>query len=523
MMPRFLFVLSGILCFQPVLAADEQVDEHVEVSPFLDNGVTAHRGNSGEFPENTIPAFQSGIDLGADWIELDIFRTKDGQLVVTHDHTTKRVGDHDLLVAKSTFDELSKVDVAANFRRRMNRTVDECPAQRIPLLRDVLLLVMKQNRTRVSIQPKMACVPDAVALVRSLKAERWVGFNDGDLQYMTEVKRLAPDVPIFWDRGTDTDIDEDIRIARQHGFESLVLHHSGVTPEKVRKIRSAGIEVGAWTVNDRELMVKLLDMGVQRLYTDHPAVLLELKTERQFRNVTCEGTYPHHLQGICAGTNALYWSFTTTLVKTDLNGRLLKKVPVANHHGDLCCHTGKLYVAVNLGRFNDPQGNADSWVYVYDAATLKELARHETQEVFHGAGGIGFRDGHFFVVGGLPDGVEENYVYEYDGEFRFLKKHVIRSGHTHLGIQTAAFAHNRWWFGCYGDPKILLVTDASFQMQGRYEFDCSLGIEGLAAGRLLSATGRCEKDKGCSGSVRVVTPDEKMGLKYLPSEQGDPK
>jgi hypothetical protein len=104
-------------------------------------------------------------------------------------------------------------------------------------------------------------------------------------------------------------------------------------------------------------------------------------------------------------------------------------------------------------------------------------------------------------VGGLPDGVEENYVYEYDGEFRFVKKHVITSGHTHLGIQTATFAKDRWWFGCYGDPKILLVTDVDFKMIGRYEFDCSLGIVGLSDGRFLAASGRCEKDKGCTGNL----------------------
>ena len=234
---------------------------------------------------------------------------------------------------------------------------------------------------------------------------------------------------------------------------------------------------------------------------------------QDFRNVTCEGTYQHHLQGICADKEAIYWSFTTTLVKTDLNGKLLKKVPVANHHGDLCFHDGKLFVAVNLGKFNDPKGNADSWVYVYDAATLKELARHEVQEVFHGAGGIGIRNGHFFIVGGLPDGVEENYVYEYDAKFKFQKKHVIKSGHTHLGIQTATFANDRWWFGCYGDPKILLVTDADFKMKGRYEYDCSLGIVGLPDGRFLSATGKCEKDKGCTGSARIAVADEKAGLR----------
>lgn len=231
--------------------------------------------------------------------------------------------------------------------------------------------------------------------------------------------------------------------------------------------------------------------------------------------VRCEGSYPRHLQGICVDNEAVYWSFTTTLVKTDWNGKLLAKVPVANHHGDLCQHGGKLYVAVNLGKFNDPKGNADSWVYVYDASTLEELAQHEIQEAFHGAGGIGFRDGHFFVVGGLPIGVKENYVYEYDVDFKLIQKHVLQSGHTHLGIQTATFANNRWWFGCYGTPKILLVTSADLQMEGRHEYDCSLGIIGLPDGRFLSASGKCEKDNGCIGIARAAVADEEVGLRLV--------
>lgn len=240
-----------------------------------------------------------------------------------------------------------------------------------------------------------------------------------------------------------------------------------------------------------------------------------LKSPDEMFKVLCERTYRHHLQGVCTNENFMFWSFTTTLVKTDMNGALLKQVAVPNHHGDLCFHDGKLYVAVNLGKFNDPKGNADSWVYIYDAESLKELARHETKEVFHGAGGIGCRDGNFFVAGGLPDGVEENYVYEYDREFKFTKRHVIKSGHTHLGVQTATFAHDRWWFGCYGDPQILLVTDADFEMKGRHEKDCSLGIEGMTGGRLLVGSGRCETAKGCHGIVQTAFLDEQAGFKIV--------
>ena len=243
------------------------------------------------------------------------------------------------------------------------------------------------------------------------------------------------------------------------------------------------------------------------------AFLVLLLAASPFHDVSCDGTYRHHLQGICTdNAGSIFWSFTTTLVKTDADGKVSRRIEVGNHHGDLCFHDGRIYVAVNFGRFNDPDGKADSWVYVYKASDLSLVSKHEVQQVFHGAGGMGFSDGHFFVVGGLPDDVQENYVYEYDAKFNFVKRHVIKSGHTHLGIQTATFAHGKWWFGCYGDPQILLVTDADFKMLGRHRFDCSLGIVGLKNGKLLSASGPCEKDKGCTGSARVVVPDEKAGL-----------
>ena len=228
--------------------------------------------------------------------------------------------------------------------------------------------------------------------------------------------------------------------------------------------------------------------------------------------LSCPGTYQHHLQGICMDKDAIFWSFTTTLVKTDRTGKLLKKVPVANHHGDLCHHDGKIYVAVNLGKFNDLKGNANSWIYVYDAVNLNEVARHEVPEVFHGAGGIGFHQGKFFVVGGLPNDISENYVYEYDQKFAHVKKHVIASGHTHLGIQTAAFVNGHWWFGCYGDPKITLVTDTDFKMVGRYKQDCSLGVAQHKDGLLWIASGVCQPRIGCTGKIQSALANPKKGF-----------
>lgn len=235
-----------------------------------------------------------------------------------------------------------------------------------------------------------------------------------------------------------------------------------------------------------------------------------------FREVGCEGVYSKHLQGVTHdGDRAIYWSFTDALVKTDPNGKILKKVPVGDHHGDLCYHGGKVYVAVNFGEFNEPAGKADSWVYVYDADTLKELARHKAPEVVHGAGGMAEHDGRFYVVGGLPNGVKENYVYEYDDQFRFQRRHVLDSGWTLLGIQTVTFADGQWWFGCYGNPAILLVADEDFQNVRRFEFDTSLGLIGLVDGRFLAAKGPRDANNRCRGVLAPAKLSAAGGLEWI--------
>lgn len=229
--------------------------------------------------------------------------------------------------------------------------------------------------------------------------------------------------------------------------------------------------------------------------------------------IRCEGNFPGHLQGICTdGARSIYWSWNDALVRTDLSGAELRRIPVPRHHGDLCYHNGRVYVAVNLGKFNMPPGHADSWVYVYDADTLAELARHRTPELVHGAGGIAHHGGKFIVVGGLPEGTPENYLYEYDESLVFQQRHTLRSGFTLMGIQTAARAAGSWWFGCYGQPRILLRADDAFHLTGKWEFDAAYGIAGLADGRLLVGRDEAIKGTGHVGRAATAVPDEARGL-----------
>ena len=75
--------------------------------------MVAHRGESYDAPENTLPAFKLAWEQGADAIEGDFILTKDGHIVCIHERTTKRFCDQDLVVAKSTLKQLKALDVGS--------------------------------------------------------------------------------------------------------------------------------------------------------------------------------------------------------------------------------------------------------------------------------------------------------------------------------------------------------------------------------------------------------------------------
>ena len=227
--------------------------------------------------------------------------------------------------------------------------------------------------------------------------------------------------------------------------------------------------------------------------------------------IVCSGEYSGHLQGIATDGEAIYWSFTRELVKTDLRGRIIIRRRIPRHGGDPCWYAGKLYLPVCESGFNRrlaPGTVSRNHIYVFDA-DLRILAKHHIPEGEFGAGGIAARDGHFFVVGGRPKGMRGNTVYEYDGDFKLVRRHELAFD-SYKGIQTINFAFGKWYFGCYGTDRMTIETDAEFRVTRRLRPGVAVGMIPLANGLILVAhitKGRVHsRSSGFAKAVRFTAP-----------------
>ena len=106
-----------------------------------------------------------------------------------------------------------------------------------------------------------------------------------------------------------------------------------------------------------------------------------------------------HVQGMCVSSNAIYFSFHDQIVKTDWYGRLLNRVPVDPHGGDICLWNGKLYTGVWL----NPKVKGEKWcgaIYMYDAETLALLKTQKVKSKDAGVDGITCLDGIIYLAMG---------------------------------------------------------------------------------------------------------------------------
>lgn len=225
--------------------------------------VIAHRGASGECPENTDAAFERAIALGADMIETDLHRSRDGVVVVHHDAQLDRLGVEEEIGALSAA-ELAALDAAPGR--------DE--VARIPTLLD--LLDRHASRIDFNLELKTglagaypgmeAAVVEAVAARGLLPRILFSSFDDGVLARIRAASaeaRIA--VLVDW-RAADGVAARADRVAA----EAINPHVALVTTQSVAEAHAVGRAVYPYTANEAAEMDRLLDCGVDGVITNYP-------------------------------------------------------------------------------------------------------------------------------------------------------------------------------------------------------------------------------------------------------------
>ena len=221
--------------------------------------VIAHRGASAHRPENTLPAFELAVVQRADMIETDLHRTRDGAVVIAHDEDLGRLGGRGE-IAGATLAEIRALDAGGG---EPVPTLDEILDRFGPKIAFNLELKRATDADYDGLEAQaLAAVKARGLLGRTL----WSSFYDSVL---ARLRALAPDARV----GLLISSRYPIRIferARELGAEAIHPEAGIVSAALVEQAHAAGLAVYVFTVDDRAQMQRLLALGVDGLFTNHP-------------------------------------------------------------------------------------------------------------------------------------------------------------------------------------------------------------------------------------------------------------
>lgn len=223
--------------------------------------VTAHRGASVSYPENTMRAFEGAKELGADWIELDVQQTKDRQLIVLHDTNFKRTTGVDKNTWELSYDEVKKLDAGSFFGK-------EFQGERIPLLEEVIIFA-KKNHVKLNIELKPTghekdFEKSVVSLIKEYDFSHDCVITSQVYEVLEKVKKEDSTIQTVYVTSFAYG-----NIIELEAADSFSVEASSVTQTLVSRIHNSGKEVYAWTVNTQESIGKMIDCHVDNIITDN--------------------------------------------------------------------------------------------------------------------------------------------------------------------------------------------------------------------------------------------------------------
>lgn len=245
----------------------------------------AHRGSSGAAPENTVAAVEHAVRQGAPYVEVDVQRSADGELVIMHDVTLARTTNAEEIfpdrapwnVGDFTMGELRELDAGSWFS-------PDCAGEPVPTLRDVvdalrphagMLLEVKSPSLypgiEAEIDAELSSIPGYLA--SALRTDRLV-VQSFDIGSMRTLDGLAPQIPVGLLYGYQPSDEE---LAEASTWAEQINPSRRVTGQAlVDKVHENGMTISVYTINDGQTMREYINLGVDGIITNYPGVLRDI-------------------------------------------------------------------------------------------------------------------------------------------------------------------------------------------------------------------------------------------------------
>lgn len=243
--------------------------------------IVAHRGASAYAPENTLASIKKAIAMGVDMVEIDVQLTKDKQIVLMHDLTVDRTTNGKGRVKDLLFDDIRKLDAGLWFST-------EFAGEKIPTLEEVIETVKGKCKLLIEVKRVKTKNPEIEAkiiqLIDKYKAYNWCVVQSFETEVIKNIQAIDKSVechklvtmnlsvlPLHLDSRIKTGT-----IYKYKTVQAINPYFKMLNKRKVDKIHSRGQKIITWTVNEKEDMKRMIEMGVDGIITNYPDRLIEL-------------------------------------------------------------------------------------------------------------------------------------------------------------------------------------------------------------------------------------------------------
>ncbi len=259
-----LVIFSGTLL--TYLVMNNKYDLKIEYVKTME--VTAHRGASKEYPENTMSAFKGAKELGADFIELDIQQTKDKKLIVMHDTNLKRTTGVDKNIWETDYDEIKLLD-AGSFLS------DKFKGEKVPLFEDVVKWA-KENNMKLNIELKPTGNETDFEKYVSDIIKKYDFYDECVItsqvyEVLENIKKCDKNIKTVYVMSLAYGDINKLTAADNFSIEA-----SSVTRTLVNRVHKEGKELYAWTVNTKDSISDMVDLNVDNIITDNITLAKEV-------------------------------------------------------------------------------------------------------------------------------------------------------------------------------------------------------------------------------------------------------